>query len=235
MRDKDRLHRIAEELREGRPGPQVTVREFLDWFYAQRRGSWIVLYIRQQLAEAGLKTEPDFQSAYIDSFIGIALATQPQEEGEAREPLAEPLDGTAVANAPTLYADPTFRLSKLAAANKTLVSVKPNSEPQEAVTPMLMHDFSQLPVMTTEREVKGVVSWASIGARRALGEQPATAGDAMEAHQELRADSSLFQAIPVIVEHQYVLVRSPQDNRISGIVTASDLSLQFRQLAEPFL
>ena len=36
-------------------------------------------------------------------------------------------------------------------------------------------------------------------------------------------------------KHGYVLVRDPQDRRITGIVTASDLSLQFQQLAEPFL
>jgi hypothetical protein len=38
----------------------------------------------------------------------------------------------------------------------------------------------------------------------------------------------------MIAEHQYVLVRR-QDQKISGIVTATDLSLQFQQLAEPFL
>ena len=38
----------------------------------------------------------------------------------------------------------------------------------------------------------------------------------------------------MIVEHGYVLVRA-DDRRITGIVTASDLSLQFQALAEPFL
>ena len=56
----------------------------------------------------------------------------------------------------------------------------------------------------------------------------------MDDSHEIRADASLFQAIPIIVEHQYVLVRG-SDNKISGIVTATDLSLQFGQLAEPFL
>jgi hypothetical protein len=56
----------------------------------------------------------------------------------------------------------------------------------------------------------------------------------MEAHQEVAADLSLFQAIPVIVKFGYVLVRSV-DNRSNGIVTATDLSVQFLRLAEPFL
>src|SRR5205814_5319927 len=58
--------------------------------------------------------------------------------------------------------------------------------------------------------------------------------EAMEPHAEISADASLFTAIPLIVQHQYVLVRGP-DQRIVGIVTTSDLSLQFQQLAEPFL
>ncbi len=56
----------------------------------------------------------------------------------------------------------------------------------------------------------------------------------MDPHHEINADASLFQAIPLIVQYQYVLIRG-SDNKIAGIVTASDLSLQFQQLAEPFL
>src|SRR6185503_4882734 len=44
----------------------------------------------------------------------------------------------------------------------------------------------------------------------------------------------LFKAIPMIIEHDYVLIENSM-KEISGIVTASDLSLQFQQLSEPFL
>jgi hypothetical protein len=99
---------------------------------------------------------------------------------------------------------------------------------------MLASDFSQLPVMTSEREVKGVISWTSIGTRLVLGRSGTHVRDLMDSHHEIRVDASLFQAIPIIVQHSYVLVRG-LDNRILGIVTASDLSSQFQQLAEPFL
>jgi hypothetical protein len=56
----------------------------------------------------------------------------------------------------------------------------------------------------------------------------------MDEHHEIRADASLFLAIPIIVQSQYVLIRGA-DELITGIVTASDLSLQFQQLSEPFL
>jgi len=56
----------------------------------------------------------------------------------------------------------------------------------------------------------------------------------MDDAQEVRANSSIFQVIPIIAEYQYALVRGP-DNRITGILTSNDLNLQFQQLAEPFL
>lgn len=113
-------------------------------------------------------------------------------------------------------------------------SVKPNSTLREAVTLMLTHDFSQLPVMQSERDVKGVVSWESIGRRLAAGDRDETVTKFMVPHHELSADISLFAAIGRIVEHDYVLIRDHQ-KKITGIVTTSDLSLQFHQLGEPFL
>jgi hypothetical protein len=56
----------------------------------------------------------------------------------------------------------------------------------------------------------------------------------MEPGREISADASLFAAIDTIVKYQYVLVRDAS-RRIVGIVTTSDLSLQFLQLGEPFL
>lgn len=131
-------------------------------------------------------------------------------------------------------ADPTFRISQLAAANKKPTSAAPDDTVQKVITVMLANDFSQLPVMTSERDVKGIVSWSSIGSRLAVGKSGLHVRELMDSHQEIRAELSLFQAIPVIVQHQYVLVRGG-DSRITGIVTATDLSLQFQQLAEPFL
>jgi CBS domain-containing protein len=134
----------------------------------------------------------------------------------------------------TVFADPTFRISKLAAANRKPTSIKPNETVEHAITIMLASDFSQLPVMTSARDVKGIVSWSSIGSRLAVGKKGRHVNELMDRHHEIRSDTSLFQAIPRIVQHQYVLIRG-SSNRITGIVTATDLSLQFQQLAEPFL
>ena len=45
-----------------------SVRELLSWFQAERRGYWKVHEIRKALRKAKLKTEPDFDEAWIDAF-----------------------------------------------------------------------------------------------------------------------------------------------------------------------
>jgi CBS domain-containing protein len=131
-------------------------------------------------------------------------------------------------------ADPIYRISRLAASTRKPLSVSLETKLEEAITHMLTNDFSQLPVMTGERDVKGIITWATIGSRLAMGKSCSVVREAMEQHQEIRSDASLISAIGIIAEHQYVLVRG-HDQRITGIVTASDLSLQFQQMAEPFL
>jgi predicted transcriptional regulator len=105
----------------------------------------------------------------------------------------------------------------------------------KAVTLMLQHDFSQLPVMQGEREVKGMITWKSIASKQALGCKCDQVGDCREDARIVDSNRTLFDAIPTIVEYGYVLVRDQRDRRINGVVTASDLSLQFQALAEPFL
>ena len=99
---------------------------------------------------------------------------------------------------------------------------------------MLTNDFSQLPVMTSDREVKGVISWKTIASRLHLGGACEIVRDCMDEHAEMPAYQSIFDAIKVIAEHDFVLVRD-SEKRISGIVTAYDISTQFNKLTEPFL
>ena len=236
----ERLRDIAAEVREGRT-PIATVRDLLSWYPASRRGYWINQGIRDALRKAGLRTDPDFESAYIDAVVRFVPSGTPEEPAAA--PPASPAETAPVQpaapqpiapDATIPDADPTYRISKLASANRPPIFVPPDAPLNEVATIMLANDFSQLPVMSGEREVKGVVSWASIGQRFAVGKGGARAQDVMDQHQEIRADASLFRAIPIIADHGYVLIRG-RDNRIVGIVTASDLNLQFRHLAEPFL
>jgi hypothetical protein len=99
---------------------------------------------------------------------------------------------------------------------------------------MAMNDYSQLPLMQSERTVKGVITWAAIAQKLALGKAVSTVSDCSAPHHEISSETSLFEAIDGIVKYGYALIRAP-DQKISGIVTTTDLGLQFRRLGEPFL
>jgi CBS domain-containing protein len=249
----ERLREIAEQLRTGvKPEPK-TVRQLLSVFNAERRGSYKVGKIRRALDGLGLVTDPDFENIWIDAAIEFRLRSEPHKEserapdstiavpdvGEVREQLARPEPMTEIpVETPTVTSsritDPTYRIGKLPAANQPIVSVTLDEDVTQAVTKMMKWDYSQLPIMQGVRDVKGVISWRSIGSRLALGAPCARVRDCRDSHREVSADTSLFHAIPAIIEDGYVLVRA-DDKTISGIVTASDLSLQFQQLSEPFL
>ena len=159
-----RVKAIALQLKAGETASQLTVREFLSWFGAKRRGYWVVSEIRRTLEENSVETDPDFESTYIDGSIQLKLAapytallpTVAVLLGDAKiGSLVSSGTLTSVADFP----DPTHRISKLLAANSPPLCVAPDSPINEAVTLMLARGFSQLPVTTTLREVKGVISW----------------------------------------------------------------------------
>ncbi|ANN57541.1 hypothetical protein A9174_12745 [Mesorhizobium loti NZP2037] len=232
---KQELAAIFEDLKAGRNVAPITARTFLSWFGAQRRGGWVVSQIRSELARTGIHTVPDFESCWLDSLIEFQLVNEVPVEHEV-EPQAAGDDPNHPVEEQVNWVrrDPTYRISKLAAANGGVVSINPGALISEAVTVMLSRDFSQLPVMTNERELKGIVSWKSIGARLALGYGGLEVRHHMETACEVGSTSSIFDAIGLIVQYDYVLVRGT-GNKITGIITATDLSLQFLLLTEPFL
>lgn len=238
-----KLSEVAKRIDEGEQLEPETVRTFIRWFGAKGRGRNKVREIREVLNELNLRTQPDFDVVNIDSLVNFVRASDANEPTEQDASTSDQvadsiqIDDSGAAQIAFVSGtdlDPTHRISRLASANKAPNSVNPDSTLQEAIYLMMLHDFSQLPVMQGERDVKGVVSWYSIGFRALAGRSSNKVRDYMDQHQEIRADASLFEAIPLITKHQYVLVRDGQ-TRISGIVTTSDLSEQFRQLSEPFL
>jgi len=221
----DRIHKTGEPHRE-------TVRTILSWFEQQRRGQWVVSRIRTALRELDLTTFPDFETAYIDGMV--ELRPTPKAVGAPPAgPAGEDREGDETDRADG-RGDPVARIRTLAAANRRPVPVTRDARVREAVTEMMMNDFSQLPVMPNERDVHGMISWKSIGQQASLGRPCEFVRDCMERAETISADMPLLTAIPLIVEHEVVLVRET-DRTISGLVTTSDVSQQFQELAEPFL
>ena len=234
------LRSIAQKIQAGETPEPVTVRTLVAWFGFERRGSFVVQWMRSGLSEVGLVTEPDFNSVWIDSYVTFRPVTQedtPEElrVNEAGAKLEEAVEATQAPFVGGAVPDPTHKIGKLDAANRGVVSVTPEDPIERAVTLMMANGYSQLPIMIGERDVKGIVTWESIARKLILSDGCRRVLDCLEPHREISADASLFAAIPEVVQSQYVLVRDPKDKRITGIITAADLSVQFQQLAEPFL
>lgn len=237
------LSQVAEKVRSGGDVPQASVRTLLSWFNAQRRGTYVVQKIAAQLVQLGMKTDPDFDSAWIDSEVsfvprveGVGSASSDRASEDASE---EPCGSGRGSDATMQFVeaertDPTYRIGRLKAANGGVVSVGPNSGISEATAIMLANEFSQLPVMQGSREVKGVVSWQSLGARLALGLSCDEVRQCMSAPNIIDYERSIFEAIHGIARVGYVLVQK-SDRLISGIITSADLGFEFQLLAEPFL
>jgi predicted transcriptional regulator len=213
---------FAQLNSEGRVN-SISVRELLRWFNAQRRGRSIVEEIREALAEASLVTEPDFENAYIDGLVEFKI--KPQTKVAQSKTQVEQDQELSTAK---------YQVRKLAAANQPILAVAPNATLSEAITKMMVYDFSQLPVMTTERDVKGMVSWASLGRRMAVDKNCTQVRECMDQPKLIPDTTSIFDAISDIVRYQYVLVQRA-DKKITGIVTTTDLSLEFQRMTEPFL
>ena len=222
---EETLFEIAAEIRKSGKPRTLTVRTLLGWWGYQRRGAFAVFMIDRELEDAGLATEPDYRSLWLDAEIALVPA-----------PVSpKPAINTASGENPVAVSfDPTYRLGRLRAANNPPISVSPQQTVKEALTIMMANDFSQLPVMSGERSLRGVISLSSLAKRSALGAKCETVQDCLEPAHIVRGDTFLFDSINDIINHQYVLVQG-SDGKITGIVTTSDLSLEFRQLAEPFL
>ncbi|ACO74642.1 CBS domain containing protein [Laribacter hongkongensis HLHK9] len=251
----NRLSQIKLDLDNNREVPPVSVRELLGWFGVERRRYKVSYRIKQELIKNSLATKPDFDAVPLDvkinfhllrndeHYSNIDFITETETNNNVGEKAGAEAEKTSIKKDSQQYVvgaadEPAFRVTRLCAANQKPTTVKPNQLLREALTIMMLNDFSQLPVMTNDRSVKGIITLSSIMNRQHFSSHDSlddlTVQDCMIDHVEVSETASLFSVIDKIVENSYVLVRSA-DNLISGIVTATDLSMQFRQLSEPFL
>ena len=210
----------------------MTTRQFLNYYFnSQRRGKHVVAGIRNWMDSHNIRTNPDFEGAFIDGEISVE--TEVSVTGSATVSADAQQDEIPGVGASHDWQDATIRIRVLPAANRTPESVSPNDPINRATYLMLQRDFSQLPVMEGNYTVKGVISWRSIGSTLALGGSCPRVSDCMEEAREISIDTPLMEAMRDITVHGYVLVK--ENNAVKGIVTATDVGNQFVQLAGPFL
>jgi len=236
------MRAIAKRVHDGER-PTTTPRTILSWYHYERRGSWIVSRIKGEMDALRITASEDIAWSYIDGELQFLPLTEVPEK-RATKPEAEAIEASnsasVVVEIPVLAEeeevdDPTYRIGSLQSANIPPTSVTPDSTVQEAATKMKYHDFSQLPVMTSERELKGLITWESVSARLMAGGSCEVVRDCMRKNPPVVDFSApLFGAIDTILQHGCVIVRD-HTRLIRGIVTTADLGKQFVDQTEPFL
>lgn len=217
---------LIEELKrsEDKGGIKISPREILSIFNYERRTKYNVIQVKRFFKEHEIITEPDFLNVYMDSQVQLKMKPKmPKGKKEEIEEI-EAID----------Y-DPVSRVQLLPSANRKPVSVRKESTLQEATTLMLLFDYSQLPVMSSERNIDGIITWETIGNNLIHGGSKTLVKDFMKKDcTVIPEDMTLFEAVKIIIEKEVVIVKN-KENILCGLVTATDISEQFITLSEPFL
>lgn len=207
---------------------RLTIRDFLAHWGQTRRTGTVIALIRGDLADKGLTTRPPFTEGRVEDEIEIIpvdmasrnLETLPGDgERQDTEDVAEQVSASA-------------RIGSLTPPK--LVSVFPESTLLYARTVMLEKKFSQLAVIDGNGTLHGAISWESIGKAYVASEPPKLA-DAIAPATVVDHDAFLLDQLGVIYDKGFVFVRGADRARVTGIVTAADLTRQFGNLARPFM
>ncbi|GAA1888918.1 CBS domain-containing protein [Actinomadura bangladeshensis] len=203
----------------------LTIRNLLEHWGSERRTSAVIDVIKADLADKSLTTRPPFTEGSVSDEVTLVPVTP---EPGAREETAEGTDDTEDVTDPQPM---TLRLGSLPAP---LISVPSTVTLTHAKTLMLKRQFSQLAVIDEDGTLHGAVSWESIGRAHIASVDPALK-DAIAPALVVDHDALLLEQIRPIYEQGFVFVRNVDKHRVTGIITASDLTGQFGTLARPFV
>lgn len=129
--------------------------------------------------------------------------------------------------------DAIQRIKLLPAANRKPISVQRSSSLNKALTLMMIHNFSQIPVIES-RTVHGFISWETVGFAKSNGCSSEIVKDYIKKDVPLLDyEEPLLVAVEKIIEKDFALVK--KNGAITGIVTLADISEQFIIGTAPFL
>ncbi|NUT53098.1 MAG: CBS domain-containing protein [Saccharothrix sp.] len=234
----DERHRKLRAAREramsGKP-LALTVEELIGWW--GRRGSLASEQVSSDLANYGLVTYPDFDA--VPQHVTVELISERQYI-DARRDVEGPSRGAqvqVVEESPTAAGEEVapvvgMTVGRLRSALAGVVSVHPSASFEDAITKMVINDYSQLPVLANERQLRGAVTWKSIARARHANHAPSFS-QAIGSARDVAYNQDLVDVLPILAEQDFVFVRD-QTERIAGIVTASDLAAEYGATATPF-
>jgi len=214
MKPRDDLTEIVKEIVENDKKFPMSPRDFLAYFYCEKRTKGNTRRIDSYLEKNNIETLPNYKNTYIDGEIILKHKDKATSKTES---------------------DPVQRINILSSANKPPVTIPRDAKIQNATTLMLMHDYSQLPVMSNPTTVAGFITWESIGSAVTNGIKSNDVKDYLiKNFSILPYDTPLLEAIKTVISKGFALVQK-RDKTLTGIVTIADISSQFLLLTEPFL
>lgn len=210
----DDLKKLAKQInKDGKP-VKMSPKDLLNHFGTSRRKTHVKWWIDKGLKDLNIQTYPDYKTEYLYGEIQLKKAVDKQENEDFIQ-----------------------RLKLLDASNRQPVFVTKNDTLKRAITLMMTHDFSQLPVMNSanSRSVDGMISWHSIGWSNVTKDNVAQVSDCMKKDVTILSyDMPILEAVEIIKEKEVVLVQK-EDKSIAGLVTITDIAEEFFGLVEPFL
>lgn len=201
---------------------EISVRDLFALWRARSRGHRISQRIEAELANHGLTTSPSFRAVTLDAAVHLVTApldTEVSGAAPADTDEAEELDvGLTVGNLPSALGGVVF--------------VAPTATFEEAITLMLLNDYSQLAVLSGAHTLRGAVTWKSIAQARHAN-LSASFSDAIVRAHEARYDQELIDVLGTLEASDFVFVRD-EKNSVAGIVTTADVVHAYGELATPF-
>ena len=214
MQIREDFNEIISEIQENNKEFKMSPRDFLAYFHCSKRTKGNTGRIDIFLESKKIETIPNYKNVWIDGEVTLKHKPKAKSQTES---------------------DPIQRISILPSANKAPVTIKRDAKLNDAITKMMMHNYSQLPVLSTPKSIVGFITWESIGCAITNGVKSEDAKDYLTSeHTILKYDTPLLKAIKTVIEKEYVIVQK-KDNSFSGIITLADVSSQFLTLTEPFL
>ncbi|WGW11536.1 CBS domain-containing protein [Saxibacter everestensis] len=209
---------------------KMSTRRFITHWGSQRRGAQVTQRIGEDLKSYGLTTDPWFEYGWIDDEVSIVIDESDDGENDRVEGPHEFQETNRIAS--TVAG--ALRVGQVPSASADLVSITPSSSLAEAQSLMMRHDFSQLPVLSGDRDIRGMISWESLAQFRMHRGATMALSDCITPVSTVELTDDLLPLVPQIIRDGYVLVLA-RNRTLSGIVTTADLSEAFSSMAGPFL
>lgn len=131
----------------------------------------------------------------------------------------------------------SHKVKNIPAASSGIESVKPNDNLIKVITLMKLKDYSQVAVMTTKHNIKGVITWKLIANSNSHDLDNTLAEEIMSTKiNQAYLDDNIINVLETLKlsDEDYVFVKDKK-NVWSGIVTSHDIIIKYSDQISPLI